>query len=311
VTHRALHIPEKVRRHAEVLGQSRWLAELRDRVAEIERRWGIAVGDTTSNATEAFVALARTAEGHDAALKMVIPGIDPSRQQIRILQSAGGRGYVKLLRADMADNVLLLERLGPQLFASGLSDDEQIAVICHTLHEAWTQPPEGPAFITGAAKAVELGAIIESRWSKYGEPCSAQTYGLCLEFAERRHTAFDPAVSVLVHGDAHAWNTLAAPGSATGYKFVDPDGAFAERAFDLAIPMREWGAVLPDGDLLALGRQRCRLLEDLTGVAAQPIWEWSLLQLVSNALLLKDIAAEEPAAVSFAMADAFAAGGLE
>ena len=77
--------------------------------------------------------------------------------------------------------------------------------------------------------------------------------------ASRRELAFDPAQAVTAHGDAHEWNTLEAPGSTTGFKFVDPDGAFAERAFDLAIPMREWGAVRPAGDLLALGMQRCEI----------------------------------------------------
>ena len=36
-------------------------------------------------------------------------------------------------------------------------------------------------------------------------------------------------------------NTLRAPSSTTGFKFVDPDGTFAERAFDLAVPMRMGG----------------------------------------------------------------------
>jgi hypothetical protein len=96
---------------------------------------------------------------------------------------------------------------------------------------------------------------------------------------------FDPARSVLVHGDAYEWNTLRAPSSATGFKFVDPDGAFTERAFDLAIPMREWGNVIPQGDLVQRGRRRCDYLTKLTGIAPQPIWgvginpvrvEWSV-----------------------------------
>ena len=46
---------------------------------------------------------------------------------------------------------------------------------------------------------------------------------------------------------------VVAPGSTTGFKLIDPDGAHAERAFDLATPMWEWGSVIPNGDLLALG----------------------------------------------------------
>jgi streptomycin 6-kinase len=301
-----LTIPDRVRRNAEARGQSGWLASLPERVRALERRWDITIGATTRNATEAFVALARTADGVDAAVKMVIPGIDPTRQQIRVLRAASGRGYVKLLRADEDENVLLLERLGDQLIESGLSLDQQIGAICATLQLAWMPPPEGPAFVTGAAKALELGAIIEENWAKFGKPCSERTFDRALSFAQSRTDAFDPAEAVLVHGDAHFWNTLAAPGSETGYKFVDPDGAFAERAFDLAIPMREWMGQRPDGDLLQRVRERCKLLVDLTGVAAQPIWEWSVLQLVSNALLNKQIGTEDP--LSFEIADVMTAG---
>jgi streptomycin 6-kinase len=130
---------------------------------------------------------------------------------------------------------------------------------------------------------------------------------LALAYAERRRRAFDPARSVLVHGDAHQWNTLCAPGGATGFKFIDPDGAFAERAFDLAIPMREWGGTMPDGDPIQLGRHRRRLLTRLTGVEEQPIWEWSLIQCVWNGLKLKQIGFDDAASVEFAMADAWSA----
>lgn len=303
----SLTIHDRVRRNAEAHGQTKWLAELPERVAEIAERWGLTIGDSPPNATEAFVALVRTPDGEDGALKMVMPGIDPNRQQIRVLRAANGNGYVKLLRADEVENVLLLERLGGQLIQSGLSIDLQIAAICATLKLAWMPPPDGPAFVTGAAKALELGKIIEEGWGKFGKPCSERTFDRALAFAQNRAHAFDPATSVLVHGDAHFWNTLAAPGSATGYKFVDPDGAFAERAFDLAIPMREWMGQRPDGDLLQRVRERCCLLVDLTGVAAQPIWEWSVLQLVSNALLNKEIGFDDP--LSFEIADVMVAGG--
>ena len=99
------------------------------------------------------------------------------------------------------------------------------------------------------------------------------------------------------------------PGSPTGFKFIDPDGAFAEPAFDLAIPMREWGSVMPEGDVVRLGRDRCGLLAKFAGVEHQPIWEWGLIQLVWNGLLLHRIGVVEPASVSLAIADAWSAAG--
>ena len=307
MTARTFAIPDKVRRNAMEQGAvgRAWLEELPQQIEAIERDWTITVGAMTQNATEAFVAFARLADGSDAVLKIVMPGYDAKRQELRVLRAANGNGYAKLLRADETRNVMLLERLGRQLHVLNLPEERKMAVICAALEKAWMLEPAGPPFATGAEKAAELGEIVESLWSALGKPCSKRTFDTSLVFVERRKKAFAPSLAVLMHGDAHEWNTLeAADGN---FKLVDPDGAFAERAFDLAIPMREWGAVLPKGDLFALASARCRLLSELTGVEAQPIWEWSLLQCISNGLLLLKVGLDALATVEFAMADALVA----
>jgi hypothetical protein len=62
-----------------------------------------------------------------------------------------------------------------------------------------------------------------------------------LSLAEVRRSVFDPETAVLVHGDAHSGNTLRdlqhRSTAGARFKFIDPDGLFAERAYDLAIPM--------------------------------------------------------------------------
>jgi streptomycin 6-kinase len=85
---------------------------------------------------------------------------------------------------------------------------------------------------------------------------------------------------------------------------VDPDGAFAERALISRSDARV-GSVIPE-KISSLAGARCRLLAQLTGVDEQPIWEWSLLQCISNGLLLLKIGLDAPAIVEFAMADALA-----
>jgi streptomycin 6-kinase len=304
-------IPEKVRRKAVSMGDSgrAWLDDLPRQIAELESRWSISVGQPARRGTEAYVVEARTSDGLDVILKIVMPGIDPTRQELRMLRAANGTGYARLLRDDEVDNVMLIEKLGPQLHEFHFPEDRRIRIICATLREAWMPNPTGQAFASGADRAIELSRTIEQHWSPRDTRCSERAVELALSYAERRRRAFDPARSVLVHGDAHEWNTLRAPGGLTGFRFIDPDGAVAERAFDLAIPMREWGSVLPAGDLLQLGRHRCDLLSRSAGVEHQPIWEWSLIQCVSNGLLLHRIGLDDPASVEFAMADAWAAAG--
>lgn len=96
------------------------------------------------------------------------------------------------------------------------------------------------------------------------------------------------------------------PGAnARRFKFVDPDGLFIERAFDLGITMRDWGAELLAGDPVALGRRRCRLLARLTGVEPEPIWQWCFIERVSTGLLAK-LGLDRPVHEFLAVADAWA-----
>ena len=153
-----MELPEKVRCNAALMSETgcAWLADLPLLIAELERRWAITVGAPVRSGSEAFVAEARTSEGLDVIVKIVIPGIDPARQELRILRTAQGVGYAQLIRSDETNNVLLLEKLGPQLHEFRLPEDRQIQIICATLREAWMPPPEGLPWPTGADKAVEV-----------------------------------------------------------------------------------------------------------------------------------------------------------
>lgn len=114
---------------------------------------------------------------------------------------------------------------------------------------------------------------------------------------------------MLAHGDAHPWNTLLVPNDAPRrFKFVDPDGLFIERAYDLAIMMREWTSELCAGDPLVLGSRRCRRIAELTGVDPEPIWQWGFIECTSTGLLCLKIG-YEGAHQMLAVADAWASGG--
>ena len=195
-----------------------------------------------SGGTAAVVLAARTAQGREAVLKLPPPGADPTHSEARTLLAGAGRGYVELLADDPASGAMLLERLGPQLFELGLPLDDQLVAICETLRLAWTASPGAEPFMDGRERAASLGAIIAAEWEALRRPCERRTVDVALAFAAERSAAFDPARAVLCHGDAHAWNTLVAPGAGPRrYKLVDPEGVFVEPAYDLAIPMREVG----------------------------------------------------------------------
>jgi len=309
----ALQIPDRVRRRAVAIGEAgvAWLAGLDGLVRDLATEWHLSIGQAVSGGTESFVAKATTPEGQDAVLKIAIPGLDPTAGELRTLLAARGRGYASVFRHDAARGALLLERLGCQLNELGLPLDTQIEVICVTLLEAWAPLPAGARFMTGAEKARSLADFIEMAWRDLGAPCSARTIEMACRFADVRRRAFDPATAVLAHGDAHAWNTLAVPGEEPRrFKFVDPDGLFIERAYDLGILMREWGAELLAGDPLVLGRRRCHQLARLTGVAPEPIWQWGFIERTSSGLLLLKLGLDHRAREFLTVADAWAEADL-
>ena len=166
-----------------------------------------------------------------------------------------------LLDHDESMTAMLLERLGPNLDELGASVTEMMAAIASTLASFWQPVGDDCDLPTGAWQAQWLAQLITRTWTDLGQPCDRRVVDRALAYCDERAAAFDPHTSVLVHGDAHGWNTLAA-GSDT-YKFVDPEGLRSERAHDLAVPMREYNEPLLAGDtprLVARARRAARLV---------------------------------------------------
>jgi streptomycin 6-kinase len=288
-----IDVPDRVRVRALAHGPAgaRWLRELPDIVDDVARRWGITVGSTLTGGSAAYVAEATTRDGDPAVLKVALPaaieGAGMFDRSVTTYQLAGGHGCAALLRHDDDLSALLLERLGRSLDELRLPVAEQIEVICRTVQQVWRPVPADVALTTGADKAGQLAAYILFAWDALGRPCEERTTALALKYATERAAAFDLSTAVLVHGDAHSWNTLEARHGA--FKLVDPEGLISEPAHDLAIPMRELNEELLAGDAATLGHTRARRLSDVTGVEIEPIWQWGFIERVSTGLFLMQL----------------------
>jgi len=283
-----IDVPDAVRITARSHGDlgAQWLADLPAIFAELEQRWDIAVGATLSGGTAACVAKATMADGTAAVVKVAMPvtidGAGVFDRSVLAFELAAGRGCARLLAHDREFSALLIERLGRNLDALGLSVHRQLEIICATVRQMWVPVPADTNLPTGAEKAAWLAEFIASAWEELDHPCSAHAVDTALAFAAERAAAFDPQTAVLVHGDAHSWNTLEA--GAGAFKLVDPEGLVSEPAHDLAVPMRELNAELLAGDALHLGRERARLLGLLTDVDEHAIWQWGFIERVSTGL---------------------------
>ena len=271
-------IPAAVRNKVKVAGAAQWLAGLDDLLSGLEHDWSITLGRTYDAATEAFVAEATLADGSPAVLKLAMPrDFDAARSEITVLRIADGEGCVQLLDADEERGAMLLERLGPSLFELGLPIARRHEILCDTASRLWRSAPDC-GLATGAEKGRWLIEAIHAMWERLDRPCTERVVEHAVACAERRIAAHDDERAVLVHGDVHQWNTLAAT---TGFKLVDPDGLLAEAEYDMGIVMREDPLELLDEDPW----QRAHRLAIRTDLDATAIWEWGVVERVSTGLL--------------------------
>ncbi len=286
-----------------------WMNGLDHQVSDLENRWGITAGDIHEGGSEALVMNARFEDGREAVLKLCLPDSTDIVKEAELLKLAAGRGYAAVLAHDEATGALLLEKLGEKLSDVVEDEEAQIRVLCETMKAAWISLESSPGLTTGAEKAVWLRDFINEKWELLGQPCNKKTIQQAIVFSKERESAHSDENAVLVHGDAHANNALLVPGSDSSNvtcKFIDPDGLFAEKACDLAVPMRDWNTGLLEGATIELAKERCQLLSDLTGVDYESIWQWGFVERVSTGLVLIEIGMVEEGEMYLAIADRLA-----
>jgi streptomycin 6-kinase len=292
-----MDLPEVVRNRAISEGHAGWIDELPTIVRGLERDWSIVVGRTFSEGTEALVAEVQRADGSSAILKVLVPrrggGVD--EHEATVLRLVGGDGCPILYRDDPARGALLMERLGPSLFALGLPYERRLPILCDAASRIW-RPAHGAGLPTGVEKAAWLAQFISTTWEELGEPCARRTIDHALACAERRRLAHDDERAVLVHGDVQQWNALQAGET---FKLVDPDGLLAEAEYDLGVILRED----PDEPMAADTRATARWMADRYGLDATAIWEWSVVERVSTGLVATRIDLQPVGRELLALAD--------
>ncbi len=295
-------VPPAVRSKALVHGAHRWLEDLPSLVAGFERDWSVTVGRVYPDASEAFVAEAVGADGAPAVLKLMVPRdhMNHARHEITVLRLANGEGCARLLRSDEERGAMLLERLGRSLSDLGLPLPHQHEILCAAAERLWRPAPHS-GLPTGAEKGRWLADFITSTWVELDRPCAERTVAHALSCLQRRIAAHDDERAVLVHGDVHQWNALAAADSE--FKLVDPDGLLAEPEYDLGVIMREDPVELMAGDPF----RRATWLATRTGLDPQAIWEWGVAERVSTGLLLTRIDVQPIGAAMLEAADRIAA----
>ena len=306
-------LPDAVQKRVLAAGDAgrRWVDEIDQTITSLGERWKLRIGEVLPGGSASLVLAVRRVDGTEAILKLGIPGVEDFPGEMRAYQVAGGRGLATVYAQSHRHFALLIERLGSPLAELDWSVTAQIDAACVALKELWRTPVEDAELtINGGQKARWLSDFIDRTWRSLDRPCDRRTRDRALDFAAERADAHTPANCVLVHGDAHAHNVLTVLGSDNSpgaqCKLVDPDGLFAERACDLAVPMREWSGALRHAPV-RLARERCAYLAELCEENERAIWQWGFMERVSSGLLLIDLGLDHEGREMLEIADHLAA----
>jgi hypothetical protein len=135
---------------------------------------------------------------------------DSFRRSVLVHQLAGGRGCALLYEHDDSAPAMLLERLGRNLSELDLPLPRLLETIATTLGTFWRPVADDCGLPSAVDKARWLANYITSSWDELGRPCSTKVVDRALAYCDERAAAFDPSQAILVHGDAHGWNTVEA-----------------------------------------------------------------------------------------------------
>jgi streptomycin 6-kinase len=270
-----LHVPGRLMANCRNTPErAAWLKRLARTLGTLQERWSLTVGEPFHDASCAWVAPVRLADGTSAVLKLSMPHME-GEHEIEGLRFWNGDPTVRLMEADDELGAMLLERCEPGTVLRELSEPEQDVVIAGLLRRLWRSPLPSHAFRPLSAMTAywsrETLEDIE-RWPDTG----LVRAGLQL-FQELPHSASD---NVLLATDLHAGNVLRS--QREPWLVIDPKPFAGDPAYDATQHLFNCDARLlsdPEGiifrmaDLLGMDRERVRLWT-FARAAAEPRGNW-------------------------------------
>jgi streptomycin 6-kinase len=251
----------------------RWLEALPAHGARIAQAWGLTTGPRFVGGTLAWVVLVERADGTDAVLKVSPPDAE-AHLEGDALRHFNGHGAVRLLRASEDGLTLLLERCVPGTSLWSLDEAEGNAAGAAVLQRLWREPPSTPGYEAVEDRAV---AWCEDRSRREAAEPGYDAAMMAEALARARELVADPPPAVLLHGDFHPGNVLAA--AREPWLAIDAKPLVGEPAFDLAHWLRnrcQAGQQSPD--IVAALRWQIDQLSDLLDLDPARVAGWAFVK---------------------------------
>jgi len=241
---------------------------------DLSVEWGLVVDGPPTHGYCALV-VPVLADGVEAMLKVAFPD-DESEHEALVLQHWGGRGAVRLLRADPHRRALLLERLH-QRDLTELWDVEACEIVGGLYGRLHVPAP--PQLRTVASYVQRWTAALAAL------PRDAPIPRRLVEQAQslaRDLTADSGGAGRIVHGDLHGENVLAA--DREPWLVIDPKGMSGDPHYEPApLLWNRWDEVVGSGDVRDAVRRRFHAVVDAAGLDEERARDWVVVRMVLNA----------------------------
>ncbi|MFE2216911.1 aminoglycoside phosphotransferase family protein [Streptomyces canus] len=220
-----------------------------------------------------LVVLVRRADGTPAVLKLAPARARPESERAA-LAHWDGRGAVQLLEPFVAEGVLLLERLHPDVSVRSLPEAKALLEAAGALRRLWVEPPGDHVFETVAERTGRQASVMRG--------ASAEVAGLVSAALDARESLLAaPPEERLLHGTFRQSKVLS--GVRSPWLAVGPDPVVGECAFDLARLVRDRVEDLiasPSG--AATTRRRIKRLAESLEVDQERLRGWTLFRAVES-----------------------------
>lgn len=242
----------------------RFLARLPDLIREYEARWDLRLLPPFALSYN-YVAPAVTADGAHVVLKLGVPNPELTAE-IEALRLYDGRGAARLLAAEPERGALLLERVLPGEPLARLPDDDAATrIAAGKMAELWRPLPaihNFPDLRRWTRSLSEYAARYRNGAGPLPHPLIRRATAILDDLLAA------PEEQVLIHGDFHHWNVLAA--ERAPWLVIDPKGVAAERAYEVGpLLYNPFDDIAAHADLAALTARRLDILTETLGLDRQ------------------------------------------
>lgn len=212
----------------------KWLENIPVIIKKYEQEWGITCLSPFPLSYN-YVAPAKTQDERHVVLKISFPNNHEFPLELKALNFYDGMGSIKILREDIENGVMLLEKAEPGTRIRDISPDEkQISFASDVMRKIHKPVPDN---ITSLFPSILDWAKAFDRYKAKFTSVSGPVPQWMFDRAETIFKEFpkDKKQLVLLHGDLHSDNILL---SNRGWLAIDPKGIVGEREFELGAYLR-------------------------------------------------------------------------